>query len=36
MIAKKVINFIIVTLCLCLVTGVGVFIYNAENTYRMQ
>lgn len=33
---KKIINVIIVLLCIFLVTGVGVFVYNAENAYKID
>jgi hypothetical protein len=33
---RKIINIMIIVLCLCLGTGIGAFIYNAENEYRIN
>ncbi|WP_291636604.1 metallophosphoesterase [Clostridium sp.] len=33
---KKIINLTIIVLCLCLVTGVGVFIYDAQSSYNIN
>lgn len=33
---KKIINIAIVLLCLCLVTGVGAFIYNSTHSYKIS
>ena len=33
---KKIINIAIVILCLCLVTGIGAFIYNSTHSYKIS
>lgn len=33
---KKIINLTIIILCLCLVTGIGAFIYNSVNNYKIN
>ena len=33
---KKIISLTIIILCLCLITGVCAFIYNAENSYKIN
>ncbi|MCJ7688009.1 MAG: metallophosphoesterase, partial [Clostridiaceae bacterium] len=33
---KKIINVTIIVLCLCLVSGVGVFIYDAQSSYNIS
>lgn len=33
---KKTFNLTIIILCLCLVTGIGAFIYNAEDSYNIN
>lgn len=33
---KKIINLTIIVLCLCLITGIGAFIYNAVNGYKIS
>lgn len=33
---KKFINLILIILCICLIAGVGAFIYDAKNTYKIS
>lgn len=33
---KKIMNIAVISLCLCLATGVGAFIYNAEGSYKIN
>ena len=33
---KKFINLILIILCICLIAGIGAFIYDAKNTYKIS